>query len=259
MSSFGFLVGSFLEQEKHYHALHDCISSIRQFHEEPIVVIFNTRSEKEYVGKIMETFQTNMIYELENPEEIPGDMLIYKYFKENHYFDIAITLQDSMRILKKIDPTVVETVKYLWHFTNHRVHWSSIEEPQTEYNITHGIRTHDDLILHYIRTYNTCPGFIQYCNNIYSNKDRWVGCFGFMTIMRHSFLCLLDDMTGITDLMLLTNTNRLRRVMESIFALACQYTLGYEIKDSFDGLYYDGHYHNGFTGNIIAKKSFDRH
>ena len=52
--------------------------------------------------------------------------------------------------------------------------------------------------------------------------------------------------------------NRLRRAIESLFSLACQYVLKKEIYDSYDGLYYDGNYHNNFVGKFIIKRSFNR-
>ena len=52
--------------------------------------------------------------------------------------------------------------------------------------------------------------------------------------------------------------NRKRRAIESIFSIACQYSFGQPIISSFDGLYYDGHYHNRYKGKFIKKKCFDR-
>jgi hypothetical protein len=50
---------------------------------------------------------------------------------------------------------------------------------------------------------------------------------------------------------------RNRITLESIITIAFQYTLG-KTPDVYDGLYYDGHYHNNFVGKFITKKSFNR-
>jgi hypothetical protein len=51
----------------------------------------------------------------------------------------------------------------------------------------------------------------------------------------------LNEKTGIVDFLKKMNNNRLRRVAESMFPLACQYVLGDQIVgQSYDGIYYDG-------------------
>jgi len=150
-------------------------------------------------------------------------------------------------------------VKYLWHFTNHRVHWDQIKEPSGEFNKTHNINTHNDLVKYCINRYVTDSKIRDYCLELLNNKTKWSGCFGCLTIINHNFIKKMDTLTKINDIMMNMDTNRKRRVVESIFPMICQYMLNKEIHTSFDGLYYDGK--NGGHGLIsehIEKKSFNR-
>ena len=96
------------------------------------------------------------------------------------------------------------------------------------------------------------------CIDKYYKKDKWSGCFGCCCIISYEFLCILDNETDIINLMFNMTTNRLRRTIESLFSLACQFSLKKEIHTSLDGLYYDGINHNNFMSYHIIKKSFNR-
>jgi hypothetical protein len=101
--------------------------------------------------------------------------------------------------------------------------------------------------------------FKEYCIQIYPQKEKWSGSFGSLSLITYNSLIELDNATGIIDLMLKMDTNRRRRAIESIFALACQYYLKKEIHSSYDDLYYDGlSGGHGLTSKHIKKITFDR-
>ena len=253
---FGFIVAGCLREETHYTSLYNCLQSIEQFHPtEKCVVVMDFTSISTLVNKIVEQFP-NVIFELDTAH-YPADMQLLKYFKKRHYFDTAILLQDSMRVTKRFHIEKIKDIQYLWHFNNHREQWTLIKEPDTDYNRTHNIVTHNDLILNVISSLPE-SGFKEYCKEIYPQKQLWSGCFGCCCIMTYEFLNKLDAKTDIITLESFMITNRLRRVIESLFALACEYTLGNHIISSFDGLYYDGVIHNNMIGTHIHKVSFDR-
>jgi|LakMenEpi03Aug12_release.lakeMendotaPanAssembly.Ray.scaffolds.fasta_scaffold158303_2 hypothetical protein len=257
-NDFGFIIATCLRTNEHVNSLHECISSIQNFHPTNIiVVVVDFTSNEEYVSDSILKFPS-VIFEVNTPS-VPADMLMLKYFKDKHYFSKAITLQDSMKLTSKVDISKSSGLDYLWHFTNHRVHWHIIEEPQTEFNVQQNIRTHDDLVEFCVRTMINKKDFQEYCNTIYRKKELWSGCFGCLCVIDYNTLCELDEKTGIINLMMQMKDNRLRRAIESLFSLACQYTLQKEIHTSFDGLYYDGkNYHNNFQGICVSKKSFNR-
>ena len=78
-----------------------------------------------------------------------------------------------MGFIELIDLELID-FKFIWHFTNHRIHWDIPQEPQTEYNILNSIVTHTDLIKHNIlRDYSDNSNFITlncivlYCSLLY--------------------------------------------------------------------------------------------
>jgi hypothetical protein len=253
---FGFIVACCLREESHMISLQECLYSVQSFHpNEKYVVIVDFTSKKEFVERVIEQFR-NVIFECDTLP-IPADMQLLKYYKEKKYFDTAILLQDSMRVKQSFNIEHINDIKYLWHFNNHRIHWSVITEPPTDYNKKHNIHTHDDLIHHIIDSIPIIT-FSEYCKETYDKKELWSGCFGALCIITSTFLEELDDKTHIIELQLTMTTNRLRRAIETLFALACNYTLNTYITDSYDGLYYDGIRGNNMNGTYIRKISFDR-
>jgi hypothetical protein len=257
---FGFIIAACIREESHLNSLNDCLSSIEQFHlKNKCVVIIDFTSDKTLVKKIIENFP-NVIFELET-SNYPADMQLLKFFKEKKYFNTAILLQDSMRVLKEFKIENILDIQYIWHFNNHRIQWDTIREPCTDYNIKNNINTHSDLICHVI---DSLPDtyFKEYCKITYPQKNLWSGCFGCLCIITYDFLQILDSKTDIINIQSNMITNRLRRVIESIFSLACEYAIGKHITSSYDGLYYDGVTNNGISHSMksehLHKICFDR-
>lgn len=258
MRRVGFIVATCIRKSDHMKSLEICIQSILRFYtSEQIVIIVDFTSELSMIQQMKDTFP-HIIFETDVPH-VPADMLMLYFFKKNHYFDLAITLQDSMSIFEPFDVENVKDIEFLWHFTNHRLQWSVITEPQTEFNMIHNIKVHDDLNMYCITHLINNIAFKEYCTAIYFNKDKWSGSFGSLSLITYDSLIKLDKSTGIIDLMLKMNSNRLRRSIESIFALACQFYLNKEIHSSYDGLYFDGlSGGHGLVSQRIKKLTFDR-
>ena len=254
--SFGFIVSSCLRTEEHLLSLNECINSIQKFHSNKIIVIMDFTNNKE-LENIAISNNPTVIFEL-NTEHIPADMLFCYYFKLNKYFDKAILFQDSMRLKMKMNIDDIKDIKYLWHFTNHRLHWSTITEPETDFNIKNNIISHDDLNMFIINNIITNDKFKDYCLKTYYNKNEWCGCFGTCCIITYDFINKLDNETDIINIQKQMYDNRLRRSIESIFSLAVQFVTGRIMEDGYDGLYYDGINGNNLNGNVIYKKSFNR-
>lgn len=258
MTSFGFIVATCIRTYDHMKSLEACIQSILSFYSaQQLVIIVDFTSDTSMIQQMKDLFPS-VLFETDVPK-VPADMLMLYFFKKHHYFDLAITLQDSMIVLEPFDVEHVSDIEYLWHFTNHRIHWSVITEPQTEFNIANHIRVHDDLNLYCIQNLIDNHAFKEYCIQIYPQKEKWSGSFGSLSLITYNSLIKLDNATGIIDLMLKMNSNRRRRAIESIFALACQFYLKKEIHSSYDDLYYDGlSGGHGLTSKRIKKITFDR-
>jgi predicted O-methyltransferase YrrM len=261
LDPFGFMIAACLRSIEHAIQLQRCLDSIQKYNpsQQRVVVMDHTSSDE--LVKLVIRSNPNVHFELPT-DPIPADMLLLHYFKKNKYFEKAILLQDSMILKNTIfedEINAIKDIKYVWHFTNHRKHWHMIHEPETEYNKLNGIVTHDDLINHVIDTTIDKEEFKKYCKEMYPRKELWCGCFGTCVIIAHDFLIELDEKTHCIDIQRKMVTNRLRRVIESILGLACQYVTNRNMEESYDGLYYDGEYSNNFEGRrVITKMSFDR-
>ena len=251
METFGFLITSYLENKQHLMCLFECIQSILCFYkEEQIVILFAKGTYEEGVKEVALKYP--------NTKRVFCDGTATMNSLQHIYFDKTIILHDSMTIKQSIPFYSVTDVQFLWYFTNHRLQWSTIEEPKTEYNSTHGIKTHDDLIIHLFKKYAK-GDFLEWALDMYWKKDEWVGCFGNTCIITKEFVQKLDEKTGIISILSNLSDNRERRAAESIFSLACKYVItGIDV---LDGLYYDGYgYSNNGEGKFITKRvqSFER-
>ncbi len=256
----GFLITSFIDNIDHLNCLDICIQSILQFYiQKQIVVIVSYNSNLDLIS-LLESKYPEIIFEKDTPK-CPAICLTFYFINKNKYFKKTIVIHDSMTIRKPINVDTIEKIKFLWHFTNHRVHWHTIEEPRTEYNIMNNIKTHDDLILHMANKYIDIPEFKIFFNEIYYKKNLWVGCFGSTYILNSEFLQKLQEKTHIIELLQHFNDNRERRAAESVLAIACSYALNEHILDSYDGLYFDGinHSNHGISEHITKRmNSFNR-
>jgi hypothetical protein len=278
MDSFGFIIPSYCSSEIHLLQLKRCLDSIKKFHPEKQVIVIDDYSDVNLSENLKAYENVKIII---SPIKSAGDMVTYKVFKDNPLFKKAIIIQDSMVLEKPlVEIENIKSISYIWYFTNHRLHWHKIKEPQTEYNKANGIRVHDDAVIDTINRFVTKEDFKKYALDMFMKKDKWSGCFGCLSIVDYDFIDVLNGKTGIVDLLTKMNDNRLRRVAESLFAISCLYVLGEEVfEKAYDGLYYDGikparntckirGNELGFPNNIIinqvckndyiSKVSFDR-
>ena len=256
--SFGFIIPVCCREDVHLRQLHRCIESIRKYYqEEKIILIENSREKYNIVEEFKEDH--NIIVQ-ESFNKGSEDQQIFKVFLETSLFEKAVFVQDSMLLNKKLDNIdEINDIKFIWHFTNHRVHWDKIREPISEYNRKNKIITHTDLIKHcLIKDYSDNQDFVNFSLNGLKNKHLWVGSFGSLCIITKNYLKILNKDINFVEKFVTYSTNRNRRVNESIFSLLCHYKFpNINFEDSYDGLYYDGKKHGGKSHLINKKTGFD--
>ena len=256
---FGFLIPTHVCSLDSYKVFVECVVYLQTLY--PLTPkIFFYDKEKSYDISKLDFMKDDKTISFETYRYCDGELNVYKHFYEHHYFDLAIILHDSM-VLKKNFTNLdsIEDINFLWYFTNHRYQWVVNEEPKTEYNIEHKINNHQDLILHMInKSFNKENDFYKYAMDLYQRKFDWVGCYGSVSLIRYDFLKKLVEKTNLFNLIPNFKDKRDRMTLETIFSLACQYTLG-KIPDTYDGLYYDGlFYHNQCETELIKKIHFYR-
>jgi hypothetical protein len=257
--SFGFIIPICIKNNIHFNQLKRCVRSIRIFYEN-IKIILIDDSIIEYTKQIKEFFKyDNNIFIKESLMKGSADQQIFKVLLETELFEKAIFIQDSMILNKKLEGIDEINLQFIWHFTNHRVHWDIIKEPNTEYNVNNNIITHSDLIRHNVlRDYKDSKNFQKYVINKLEKKNEWCGCFGSLCIIDKKSLIFLNDNINFVDKFINSSSNRDRRANESIFALSCHFKCSNNnFENSYDDLYYDGYTYGGDSKMVNKNTGFD--
>ena len=245
---FSFIIPTCVKNQLHLNQLYRCIHSIRKFHKDNNIFLIND-SDDNYDLKSLFINDTNIFIET-TLNKGSADQQIFKIFLEKDINDKAFFMQDSMLLNRQLDIENIKGIKYIWHFTNHVLHWDNIHEPKTEFNIHNNIITHTDLIRYHLLTnYNDNIDFMNFALDSLNNKNKWCCCFGSCCIIDRETLIYINSQTNFINKFVKATSNRDRRVNETIFSLICYYHFP-EINfyDSYDGLYYDGIHTNDASG-----------
>lgn len=257
--SFGFIIPTCVRSEIHFNQLKRCVSSIQNFHKDKKIILIDDSNEN-YSDNIKDYYQSNSnILVKKSLKKGSADQQVFKVLLNTKLFEKAILMQDSMILNKKLEGIEDIDLKFIWHFTNHRVHWDLIQEPKTEYNIKNNINSHTDLIYHNVsRDYKDNESFQKYIFYKLKNKNEWCGCFGSLCILSKKKLELINNRVNFIDKFINSINNRDRRVNESIFSLICHYSMpNYNFEESYDGLYYDGFKYGGKSELVNKPTNFD--
>lgn len=286
--SFHFIITTSIRNELQSRQLIRCIDSIRKYHELNNIFIINDSDDS---IDFLDSFFNNLIQNYSNVKIFPsynkgcGEQQVFKFILDCKDIDISdnvVYIHDGVIINKEFDHVNdIKDIKFIWHFTNHRPHWDIITYERTQYNIDNNIINHTDLINHYINKYYSddqllgeeAKDFKQYALDLMINKNKWVGCQGFMCIINKDSLIKMNNKINFNEIFLKFVTRIERVVNESIFSIICHYCYpDIDFSNSYDGLYYDGvygpvrqGYETGFdnlkwffTGNYMSKIGFGR-
>jgi hypothetical protein len=256
--TFGFLIPCHVVSQDSFQTFCECISGLQRLYPEIPKILFYNKQTSFDISQL-EFIQKDPTIRLITTRYCEGEMNVYKHYYEEKYFDMAILLHDSFVLKKQFQNLdAIEDINYIWNFTNHRVHWHIVEQPKTEYNKQHNIKNLDDLILHLVtKSFDHSSDFYKYFMDIYHKKDKWVGCYGSLSIIRHDFLKQVQEKTQIFNVIPNIKDKWDRVSMESILTLAFQYTLG-KTPIAYDGLYYDGIKNNNCETALLRKVHYTR-
>lgn len=129
-----------------------------------------------------------------------GELLGYYYFHKLKPFDTAIILHDSMFIQHKIDISGVHTVAFLWDFPSHP---GVNMDAGSDIQLLNTLKNNDMLV----EAYNT--------------PSQWVGCFGTMSVISHTFLDTLVQKYDLFRLLDHVKSRPLRMNLERVFGVVC--------------------------------------
>ena len=152
-------------------------------------------------------FKSNEVYELTNCDIIQsefhgrGELLPYYYFYKLKISKKAIIIHDSVFINSKINVDDINTYKFLWSF---RHIWD------------------DDLnIIKILVKLNESSPLL----NLYFQKEKWLGCFGSMTVVVWDFIDSINTRFNFFNTMLENITNRdyrmcFERIIATVFVFS---------------------------------------
>jgi hypothetical protein len=175
----------------------ECYTCIRKFYNNPIIIIDDS-SKKEFLNENIFLKDCTVIYDTEHKGI--AELLPYYYFHKLKPFDTAVIIHDSVFIQSNINFELDENenIRFLWDFKHH----------------------FNDDIFNYIRDLTNTTIHSQELLRFYHQKDKWIGAFGVMSIIRWSFLDMIDNRHRIFSRLLPYITSRIYRCsLERVFPL----------------------------------------
>ena len=193
---FGFILTRHVEKPSHNDIWTTCVKRIREFYPTTKIVIIDNESKKEILNNKGLNLDNCII--IDSKFKGAGELVPYYYFYYNKWFQKAIYIHDSVFINGKIDISNVYNVKFLWFF-----------EPHYFYD-------NRPYIIEFL-------SYLNYSDELIAlfDSNRWVGCFGVMTVMDHSYLKKIFAKYNLFILFEHVNQKIHRLAMERILALIC--------------------------------------
>lgn len=239
--SFNFIIPVCIKNSLHLNQLYRCISSVRKFHPFNRIYLIDDSDDCFDIKHLF--IHDEKIFIIKSLNKGSGELQAFKIILDYDISGKCFIMQDSMmlnRELENID--TIKNVKFLWHFTNHTLHWDIIHEPISEFNTANNIIIHTDLIkYHLLNDYKDNVEFLNFALNALQHKSTWCGSLGNCCMIDKETVLFMNNEINFANKFIAHTERRNRVVNESIFALICHfYFPEVDFRDSYDGLYYDG-------------------
>jgi hypothetical protein len=212
---FGFIFTRHINSKETNEYWKECIRCIRKHYKDNIIMIIDDDSLDEYITNDNVDLKNCFIIQSEYPKR--GEILAYYYFYKYKLFDKAVIIHDSIFLQQDISQEIndVSNVKFLWHFSNH-------------YD--------DDLVkeMYYISKlkYGDNQAGSTNLTHTYLQKEKWLGCFGVMSVITYDFLNILVEKYNIFKLLNIIKTREDRCSLERIFSVICYVNNNYFLNNS---------------------------
>jgi hypothetical protein len=202
----GFIIIRYVNSEKTNLLWQECYKCIRKYYDNKIIII-DDNSDTSFLT------QLDMIGVEIIQSEFPkrAELLPYYYFLKHAWFDNAVILHDSVFIQSPIKFDKYN--KFLWHFVSHE--WDNI---YGEMEVIGNLKNSGDIL------------------NLYSEKERWFGCFGVMSVITYNMIHDINSKYNFFSLLSVIKSRPKRMMLERIFAAA----LWYEASLTMDNCSYFG-------------------
>jgi hypothetical protein len=179
----------------------ECYTCIRKFYNEPILIIDDS-SNKEYLCENIVLENCTVVYDTDHKGK--AEILPYYYFHKLKPFETAVVLHDCVFLQSKIDFHLAddESIRFLWSF-------SHLFDADTYSHI------HDLL--------QALPLYEKHMA-LYPQKDKWVGMFGVMSVIRWSLIDTIQTQLQFFDTIMPQMTTRGHRcALERVLGLVAHH------------------------------------
>jgi hypothetical protein len=203
----GFIITRHVNNESANKIWLSCVTNIRKYYPDVLIVIIDDDSNYDFIHYPDNFLKRCIVIDSEFKKS--GELLPCYYFYHNHWFQKAIYIHDSVFINGPIDISNVENVKFLWEFESTLIY---DERP-------------------YIEEY---LGYLNHGNELMElfNSNSWVGCYGVMYVIDHSYIKKIVDKYNVFVLLDHVKSRIGRMAMERIFALLCFFDKGITAKNA---------------------------
>jgi hypothetical protein len=141
-----------------------------------------------------------------------AEILPYYYFYETQAFDKAVVLQDSVYLQQYVDFDSFGSIKFLWDFKDVFIHSWDIVGKQKQ--MLSCLQNRSSLL------------------ELHDQKEKWLGCYGTMSVISYDFMESLVDKYEIFNMMDCIQNRGDRQALERVFAVICNGMNKVLIKDS---------------------------
>ena len=206
---FGFIFTRHVNSNETNEYWKECIRCIRKHYQNNIIMVIDDNSSDEYVTNDNVDLRNCFIIQSEYPKR--GEILSYYYFYKYKLFDKAIIIHDSVFLQQDISQEVnsVNNVKFLWHFKN-------------RYDDNAGKEIY---FIHQLKyNHNEDKNSLI---NVYLQRDKWLGCFGVMSVITYDFLNVLVDKYNVFSLLNIVKNREERCSLERVFSILCYVNSNY--------------------------------
>lgn len=191
----------------------ECLKCIRLYYPTHPVMIVDDNSNFEFL--VTDGIDMTNVTTIQSEYPGRGELLAYYYFYKLKSFVKAIIIHDSVFIQKHINFETTDPVTFLWNFEH------TWDTPNGEVELIRNLKDTDKL-------YALYP--------LHMRQDKWLGCFGAMSVIDYAFLCRLEERYGFFNLLNHVTYRGVRCHFERVFALLCYAELG-NVKSFFGNIH----------------------
>jgi len=204
MSNYGFIITRHVNSEKTNRYWNQCVKLIRTYYPLRQIVIIDDNSDKQFL-KADYDYKNLIIIQSEYPKR--GELLPYIYYLKYRWFPNAVIIHDSLFIHRRFPFEKMNVpVLPLWH------HFYDKENLSNILRLASSLRHNRYLI-------NKLNKKEETVINLGFSNDKFNLCFGGQCYIKLSFLTLLENKYGISNLVNVVQNRTDRCSLERILGL----------------------------------------